>query len=265
MTRTLGIVGAGLVGSALAHLAVVAGHHVVISNSRGPDTLSRLIDELGPLARAGTVDDAIAAGDIVSLAVPLATFETLPADRFAGKVVLDQTNYYPGMGGFRRDDLDRGTLTSSALVQRHLRDAKVVKGIHNLGWIHMRHDARPTGDAERTTLPIAGDDADAKAVVRDFIETIGYDVLDTGALADSWRIEPGTPIYFWPYAPVVPKDVDADEAKRIYRRRGTPLSRDAARRLVDTTTRPSPIGGTLEGLPPVHVALFLELASAGTV
>ncbi|HWV09288.1 MAG TPA: NAD(P)-binding domain-containing protein [Pseudomonas sp.] len=265
MTHTIGIIGSGLVGKAVAHLAVAAGYQVVISNSRGPESLTELVKALGPLARAGSVDDAIAAGDIVSLAIPLATFESLPADRFAGKVVLDQTNYYPGIADFRRADLDSGELTSSELVQRHLRGAKVVKGIHNLGWIHMQHNARPKGNAERTTLPIAGDDAAAKAAVTRFIEAVGYNVVDAGSLADSWRIEPNTPVYFWPYAPAIAPELTEEEAKQVYQQSGTPLSPEAARALIAETERPSPIGGTLEGLPAVHVALFLELASADTV
>lgn len=265
MKQTIGIIGAGLVGKAVARLAVAAGYHVVISNARGPATLSALVGELGPLARAGTVEDAIAAADIVTLAIPLAVFETLPADGFAGKVVLDQTNYYPGMGEFRRADLDNGELTSSELVQRHLRGAKVVKGLHNLSWIHMARNARPRGDAARTTLPIAGDDAAAKAAVMRFVEAVGYDVIDAGALADSWRIEPGTPIYFWRYAPFVPDGATGDEAKRYYLQPGKPVSRHDARQLVDEAVRPSPIGGTLDGMPQVHIDLFLEQASADTV
>ncbi|CAB3672072.1 hypothetical protein LMG26690_01125 [Achromobacter animicus] len=265
MKQTIGIIGAGLVGKAVARLAVAAGHNVVISNSRGPETLSALTKALGPLARAGSVDDAIAAGDIVSLAIPLATFESLPADRFAGKVVLDQTNYYPGMGGFRRPDLDAGELTSSELIQRHLPGAAVVKGLHNLSWIHMESNARPKGNADRTTLPIAGDDAEAVQTVTRFIEAVGYDVVNAGSLADSWRVEPGTPIYFWRYAPVVPAGVSDDEAKRIYQQRGEPVLPQEARKLIDEAVRPSPIGGTLVGMPKVHVDLFLEQASADTV
>ncbi|MNK75891.1 NADP oxidoreductase coenzyme F420-dependent [compost metagenome] len=265
MTQTIGIIGSGLVGKAVARLAVAAGYKVVISNSRGPETLSDVAKALGPLARAGTVDEAIAAGDIVSLAIPLATFEQLPADKFAGKIVLDQSNYYPGMGEFRRADLDRGELTSSGLMQRHLRGAALIKGLHNLSWIHMESNARPKGDAARTTLPIAGNDAAAKDAVTRFIEAIGYDVVDAGSLADSWRIEPGTPIYFWRYAPAVPEGVAGDEAKRIYQQRGEPVSPREARRLIDEAARPSPVGGTLEGMPKVHVDLFLEQASANTV
>lgn len=265
MTLTIGIIGSGLVGKAVAHLAVAAGYHVVVSNSRGPETLAKLVEELGPLARAGSVEEAIAAADIVSIAIPLANFERLPADKLAGKVVLDQTNYYPGIGGFHRADLDRGELTSSELVQQHLPGARVVKGIHNLGWIHMQHNARPQGDAQRTTLPIAGDDAEAKALVTRFIETVGYNVVDAGSLADSWRIEPNTPIYFWPYAPDIADGLAEEEAKRVFQQPGAPLSREAAQKLIDEAERPSPIGGTLEGMPLIHIALFLELASANTV
>jgi len=180
-------------------------------------------------------------------------------------VVLDQTNYYPGIGDFRRADLDDGELTSSELVQQHLRGAKVVKGVHNLGWHHMQYNARPKGDAERTTLPIAGDDAAAKEAVTRFIQAVGYDVVDAGSLADSWRIEPNTPIYFWPYAPAIPEGLMERKAKKAYLHPGKPISPEAAQKLIDKTERPSPIGGTLEGMPPIHVALFLELASADTV
>ncbi|MDI4234147.1 NADPH-dependent F420 reductase [Bradyrhizobium sp. Arg237L] len=265
MTRTIGIIGSGLVGKAVAHLAIAAGYRVVISNSRGPETLVDLVKGLGPRARAGTVEEAIAAGDLVTIAIPLATFEKLPADKLAGKVVIDQTNYYPGLGEFRRADLDNGELTSSELVQRHLPSAKLVKGIHNLGWVHMQYNSRPKGNVERTTLPIAGDDAAAKEIVTQFIETIGYDVLDAGSLADSWRIEPNTPIYFWPYIPSIPEGLTEAEAKEVYQQAGAPISRAAAKVLVDATERPSPIGGTLEGMPPIHIALFLELASGNTV
>jgi len=265
MAQTIGIIGSGLVGKAVARLAIAAGYDVVISNSRGPGTISELVNDLGPRARAGTVEEAIAAGGIVSLAIPLAMFEKLPAARFAGKIVLDHTNYYPGMGDFRRADLDRGELTSSELVQRHLYGAHLIKGLHNLSWIHMQSNARPKGDADRTTLPIAGDDVGAKAAVQNFVETIGYDVVDAGSLASSWRIEPGTPIYFWRYAPVVPDRVSGDEARTIYQQRGEPVYFEEARRLIDEAVRPSPIGGTLAGMPQVHIDLFLEQASADTV
>ncbi|MFJ9556234.1 NADPH-dependent F420 reductase [Nocardiopsis sp. NPDC101807] len=264
ITRTIGIIGAGLAGSGLARLAVAAGFDVVLSNARGPETLSALVEELGPLARAATVDEAIGAGDLVALPLPLARFEALPADKLAGKVVIDQTNYYPA-AGWRRADLDNAELTSSELVQRHLEGSTVVKAFHNLDWHHLSFNARPEGDPGRTTLPVAGDDDAAKELVTRFMEAVGYDVVDAGPLADSWRVEPGTPIYFWPYAPAIPEGLTEDEEKRFYLEHpGEPLSREAARELIGEAERPSPIGGTLEGLPPAHVAVFLELAAAGT-
>jgi len=265
MTQTIGIIGTGLVGQAVARLAVAAGYNVVISNSRGPDTLLELVKGLGPRARAGTVEDAIAAGDIVTVSIPIAAFAQLPGDKFAGKVVLDQTNYYPGLGDFRRDDLDQGELTSSELIARHLKGAKVVKGLHNLSWIHMQANATRKGDANRTTLPVAGDDAGAKQAVTAFLDDIGYDVVDAGSLADSWRIEPGTDIYFWRYAPKVPLDATDEDTRRKYQQPGKPLTREEARKLVADTVRPSPIGGTFEGMPQIHVTLFFEQASADTV
>ncbi|MEU6676511.1 NADPH-dependent F420 reductase [Streptomyces sp. NPDC046853] len=264
MTQTIGIIGSGLVGGAVARLAVDAGYHVVLSNSRGPETIAQLIQELGPLARAGTVDEAIAAGDIVALPLPLANFEALPADKLAGKVVIDQTNYYPEF--WRNTELDNGELTSSELVQRHLKDSLVVKGLHNLDWNHMYSNARPQGDPARTTMPIAGNDAAAKKTVTQFLEAVGYDVVDAGPLAESWRIEPDTPIYFWPYAPTVPDGLTADEEKSAYLSHPVPpLSRDAARKMIDGAERPSPVGGTLAGMPPAHVAIFMDQASANTV
>lgn len=265
MTQTIGIIGSGLVGQAVARLAIAAGYNVVISNSRGPESLAKVVQDLGVHARAGSLEEAIAAGDLVSIAIPLAAFEQLPRGGFDGKIVLDQTNYYPGMGGFHRADLDDGELTSSELLQRHLPGAKIVKGLHNLSWIHMQSNARAKGAADRTTLPIAGDDVEAKQRVSSFIEALGYDVVDAGSLADSWRIEPGTPIYFWRYAPAVPNGVSSEEAKRIYQQRGQPVSPKEAIRLIADATRPSPIGGTLDGMPQVHVDLFLEQASANTV
>lgn len=265
MSQTIGIIGSGLVGKAVARLAVAAGYDVIISNSRGPQTISALAKELGPRARAGTVDDAIAAADIVALSVPLASFEKLPAEKFSGKIVLDQTNYYPGMGGFVRADLDLGEVTSSQLIQHHLNGARVVKGLHNLSWIHMQANATPKGDANRTTLPIAGDDKDAKDAITRFLDAIGYDVVDAGSLAESWRIEPGTPIYFWRYAPAVPQGLTRDEEKKVYQQAGSVVHREEALKLIAEATRPSPIGGTLEGMPQVHVDLFLEQASPDTV
>jgi 8-hydroxy-5-deazaflavin:NADPH oxidoreductase len=263
MTQTIGIIGSGLVGGALARLAVDAGYHVVLSNSRGPETIAALIGELGPLARAGTVDEAIEASDIVALPVPLAVFETLPADKLAGKIVLDQTNYYPEF--WRHDELDAAELTSSELVQRHLKDSRVIKALHNFDWNHMYSNARPKDDGQRTTVPVSGDDSAAKAEVTRFLETVGYDVIDAGSLAESWRVEPNTPIYFWPYAPEMPDGLSDDEQKDFYLTGPvSPISHATAARMIADAQR-EPVGGTLAAMPPAHVAIFLALASGDTI
>lgn len=264
MAKTLGVIGSGLVGGAVARLAVDAGYHVVLSNSRGPESLAALSDELGPLARAGTVDEAIDAGDIIALPLPIAAVESPPAGRFDGKVVIDQTNYYPEF--WRNTELDNGELTSSELVQRHLKGALVVKALHNLDWNHMYSNARPQGDPQRTTLPIAGDDTTAKQTVTQFLQTVGYNVVDAGTLAESWRIEPNTAIYFWPYAPAIPDGLAEDEQKSYYLTRPVPpVSPETAREMIAGAERPFPIGGTLAALPPAHVAIFMDLASDNTV
>jgi hypothetical protein len=129
----------------------------------------------------------------------------------------------------------------------------------------MKANATPKGSANRTTLPIAGDDAGAKQAVTEFFDKIGFDTIDAGSLADSWRIEPNTPIYFWAYAPTVDLQATGPEAERAYTQPGTPVSREDAQRLIDEAKRPSPIGGTFEGMPQVHVDLFMAQASAATV
>jgi predicted dinucleotide-binding enzyme len=190
---TVGLIGSGNIGGTVARLAVAAGYDVVLSNSRGPDTLKELADELGPQARAGTTLEA-AEADLVVVSVPLHAYRSVPAEQLAGKVVLDTNNYYPQRDG-NITELDDGSETSSGLLQRHLPTAKVVKVFNNIMYRHLRALARPAGSPERSALTIAGDDADAKATAARFLDDIGYDAVDAGALAESWRFQPGTPAY----------------------------------------------------------------------
>jgi predicted dinucleotide-binding enzyme len=186
---------------------------VVLSNSRGPDTLKELVDELGPLARAGTGEQAAEAGDIVVVAIPLKAYPSLPAKALAGKVVIDTTNYYPQRDG-HLPELDDGSATSSGLLQRHVPDSSVVKAFNTIFYKHLQSLARPSGSADRTFLPIAGDDPGSKATVTAFLDSIGYGAVDVGSLADSWRQEPGTPVYGNPYGPFSdPVGTPADAAK----------------------------------------------------
>jgi 8-hydroxy-5-deazaflavin:NADPH oxidoreductase len=197
---TVGIIGSGLIGGTVARLSVAAGHEVVLSNSRGPETLAELAAELGPLARAATAEQAAGAGDLVVVSVPVKAFGDIPAKPLAGKPVLDTGNYYPQRDG-HISELDTGALTSSGLLQRYLPDAHVVKVFNNIVFRHLRRLARPHGAEDRSALPIAGDSEQAKAAVAVFLDSIGYDAVDAGPLADSWRQEPGTPVYGIPYGP----------------------------------------------------------------
>jgi predicted dinucleotide-binding enzyme len=195
---TVGLIGSGNIGGTVARLALAAGYDVVLSNSRGPETLKDLVEELGPRARAATAADAAAAGDLVVVSIPLRAYRTVPVEPLAGKVVMDTDNYSPRRDGHIAELDDRST-TSSALLQRHLPTSKVVKVFNNIYSKHLLSLARPAGAADRSALPIAGDDADAKATVTAFLDAIGYDAVDVGSLADSWRYEPDTPAYGAPY------------------------------------------------------------------
>ncbi|MGA5299480.1 NADPH-dependent F420 reductase [Nucisporomicrobium flavum] len=195
---TIGFIGSGNIGGTVARLAVAAGQDVVLSNSRGPETLQDLVGELGPHARAGRPADAAAAGDIVVVTVPFKAYGDAPAEPLAGKVVIDTTNYYPQRDG-HFPELAAATATSSELVQKHLAGARVVKVFNNIYFRHLGALARPAGAPDRTALTIAGDDADAKRAVTGFLDAIGYDTVDIGTLADSWRVQPDTPAYGAPY------------------------------------------------------------------
>ncbi|OIH94857.1 MULTISPECIES: NADPH-dependent F420 reductase [unclassified Curtobacterium] len=191
---TIGIIGAGNIGSQLARLAVRNGHQVVIANSRGPETLSDLVGELGDGARAATRDEAAAAGDIVVVTVPLGAIDTIPAEPLAGKVVIDTNNYYPQRDG-QIAALDEGRTTTAQMLQDRLPGARVVKAFNHIGAADLTGHATPAGTPDRRALVVAGDDAEAKQVVTDLIDAFGFDVVDAGSLADSWRIERDTPGY----------------------------------------------------------------------
>ncbi|GAA3267381.1 NAD(P)-binding domain-containing protein [Dactylosporangium vinaceum] len=203
---TIGLIGSGNIGSTVAKLAVDAGYDVVLSNSRGPETLADLVAALGPKARAARPAEAAAAGDIVVVTVPLKAYRDVPAEPLAGKVVIDTNNYYPERDG-QIAELDAGTATTSGLLQEHLGTAKVVKGFNNIYFKHLAEQGRPSGAADRAALPIFGDAPDAKRAVTEFLDTIGFDAVDGGPLADSWRSERDTPVYVQPYS-----DAQADTA-----------------------------------------------------
>jgi predicted dinucleotide-binding enzyme len=195
---TIGFIGSGHIGGTVARLAAAAGYDVVLSNSRGPETLKELVDEIGPHASAATAAEAAAAGDIVVVSVPFKAHTSLPVAELAGKVVLDTDNYYPQRDG-QFAVLDEGSLTSAELEQKHLATSHVVKVFNNIYSRHLESLPRPSGAADRTALTIAGDDAAAKQTATEFLDAIGYDAVDVGALAEGWRFQPGQPAYGPPY------------------------------------------------------------------
>jgi len=197
--KTIGLIGSGYIGGTVARLSVAAGYDVVLSNSRGPETLADLVNELGPHARAATAAEAAAAGDVVIVTVPLRAYRSVPQEPLAGKVVIDTNNYYPGRDGVI-PELEDGSATVSGLLQHHLGTAHVVKGFNNIYFKHLLALPRPAGAKDRSALPIAGNDSAAKATVTAFLDSIGYDVVDAGELAESWRFERDTPAYGVPYA-----------------------------------------------------------------
>ncbi|MGW1888096.1 NADPH-dependent F420 reductase [Streptomyces sp. NPDC001970] len=196
---TLGLIGSGNIGSTVAGLGVAAGLDVVLSNSRGPETLSDLVAELGPRARAATPEEAAAAGDWVVVSIPLKNYRAVPVAPLAGRIVLDTNNYYPERDG-RFPELDAEETTTSELLQRHLPESRVVKAFNNIYFRHLAALARPTGAPDRSALPIAGDSPEARASVAELLDRLGYDAVDAGELADSWRFQRDTPAYVVPYA-----------------------------------------------------------------
>jgi len=196
---TIGLIGSGNIGSTLARLAVAAGHEVVLSNSRGPQTLVDLVGDLGDRARAATAQEAGAAGDIVVVTVPLKAYRDVPVEPLAGKVVIDTDNYYPERDGTIAE-LEDETTTTSELLQGHLPTSHIVKVFNNIFFKNLAELGRPSGSPERSALPIAGNDAGAKATVSAFLDEIGYDAYDVGDLAEGWRYQRDTPAYVAAYA-----------------------------------------------------------------
>ncbi|MFB7285945.1 NADPH-dependent F420 reductase [Actinacidiphila glaucinigra] len=221
---TLGLIGSGNIGGTLARLAVDAGLDVVLSNSRDPQTLSGLVAELGPRARAATPAEAAGASDWVVVTVPLKAVPQVPHAPLAGKTVIDTGNYYPERDG-RIPQLDTGELTESELLQRHLTDAHVVKAFNNIFFRHLAVLARPAGAPDRSALPVAGDDAAAKNAVTALLDTLGYDTVDVGPLAEGRRFQPGTPAYGTPYL--------EDPHARLWEDPGSPAGLAELRRALD--------------------------------
>lgn len=196
---TIGFIGSGNIGSTVARLAVDAGYDVVLSNSRGPETLSELVADLGEHASAATAAEAAAAGDLVVVTVPFKAYQQVPVEPLEGKVVIDTNNYYPQRDG-HVVELDEETTTSAELLQAHLPASHVVKCFNNIYFKHLATLNRPAGSRDRSALAIAGDDDAAKKTVTNLLDTLGYDAYDVGPLAEGWRFQRDTAAYAALYA-----------------------------------------------------------------
>ncbi|KQS66021.1 NADPH-dependent F420 reductase [Modestobacter sp. Leaf380] len=197
---TIGIIGAGQIGAQLARISTDAGYDVVLSNSRGPETLADLVAEIearpsrqGSI-RAATATEAGEAGEVVVVTVPLKNLADVPVEPLAGKTVIDTNNYYPERDGHIAE-LDEETTTTAEMAQRHLPTSTVVKAFNHIYSEHLTSKRTATGTEHRRALVIAGDDADAKAWVAGYIDAIGFDTFDVGPLAEGWRIQRDTPGY----------------------------------------------------------------------
>jgi predicted dinucleotide-binding enzyme len=192
----IGIIGSGNIGAAAARLFIKAGHSVAISNSRGPETLQPLVIDLGAKAHAATVKDAAKFGELVLIAIPFGKYETLPADAFSGKIVMDADNYYPKRDG-QFPELDADRTTSSELLAVHLPQARVIKAFNTIRSQDLATEANASLPIdEQRAIFVAGDDAEAKRLVMNLIEQIGFGAVDTGTLAVGGRQQqPGTDIY----------------------------------------------------------------------
>ncbi len=190
----IGIIGAGNIGANAAKLFVQAGHEVALANSRGPETLQTLVTEIG--AQAATIEDAASFGDVVFISIPFGKYKSLPPNVFAGKIVIDSNNYYPGRDG-QFAELDSGATTSSELLAAHLPGARVVKGFNTIWFEHLKTQGNTSLPlTERRVIFIAGDDAEAKEIVAKLIEDIGFAAVNTGLLHEGGKKQqPNTPIY----------------------------------------------------------------------
>jgi predicted dinucleotide-binding enzyme len=190
----IGVIGAGNIGSALTRRFTAAGHQVFVANSRGPQTLTKLAAETG--AKPVNVNEAAQAGDVVVVTIPEKNISSLPPDLFkdvpAGVVVIDTGNYYPRRDG-RIDAIENGMPESQWVAQQLGRP--VIKAFNNIYAARLQNFGLPAGTTGRVAIPVAGDDPKAKAVVSQLVDDIGFDAVDAGGLAESWRQQPGTPVY----------------------------------------------------------------------
>ncbi|KAA8561434.1 hypothetical protein FX985_01486 [Pseudomonas extremaustralis] len=192
----IGVIGAGFIGRAVAQLTLAAGHEVMLSNSRGPQTMSSVLSGIRGV-KVGSAQDAAQFGDVVLVAIPFEHYRSIPAQWLEGKTILDPNNYYPERDG-HFPALDRFETTTSRLLAEHFSHSKVVKVFNAIFATDLTEHARPHGAPDRRALPVAADDAGAKAQVIGLLDELGFDAVDAGNLDDSWRFERAKPAYCVP-------------------------------------------------------------------
>jgi len=192
----VGIVGAGLIGQAIAKRALANGYSIMLSNSRGPETLTELAAALN--CGAGTVRESAEFGDLIVVTIPFNAIDALDPEMFASKVVIDTCNHYPGRDGADAA-LDAMRETTGERLQRHLPQSRVVKAFNAIRHVDIEPHARAQGAHNRRALPIAGDDIEARYEVAMFLDRIGFDVVDVGPMSESWRFERAMPAYCVPF------------------------------------------------------------------
>ena len=188
----IGIIGSGSIGATLARRLTALEHDVTVANSRGPASLDALARETG--ARAGSVEEAVRSADVVVLAVPFKAVSALGADTFDGHVLVDAGNYYPERDG-AIPELAEPYAASSQWLQHLFSEAQVIKAFNTIYFAHLDAHAAQEGAVARRALPVAGDDRAAKQTVMGLVDELGFDAVDAGPLAESWRQQPGTPVY----------------------------------------------------------------------